>query len=170
MESTRSQWQPGMRPPWITRVAGGQSPTSSGAESDTEGSSTESEKVSEMKLLMEWFGSFLWDITWSSSMKEESLLLFSLTNETKTHISGLNCLLVQSLHAVNLCTSFSIHVGPALKRWRQAHWGSCCQPQCSKRESQRSTKRRRNWRLRLARQSQKIFKKQTWLILVHIVF
>lgn len=49
-------------------------------------------------------------------MKEESLLLFSLTNETKTHISGLNCLLVQSLHAVNLCTSFSIHVGPAFKK------------------------------------------------------
>ncbi|XP_044064266.1 pleckstrin homology-like domain family B member 3 isoform X2 [Siniperca chuatsi] len=44
MESTRSQWQQGQRPPWITRVAGGQSPASSGAESDTESSSTESEK------------------------------------------------------------------------------------------------------------------------------
>ncbi|XP_070768100.1 pleckstrin homology-like domain family B member 3 [Enoplosus armatus] len=44
MESTRSQWQQGLRPPWITRVAGGQSPASSGAESDTESSSTESEK------------------------------------------------------------------------------------------------------------------------------
>ncbi|XP_041797529.1 pleckstrin homology-like domain family B member 3 isoform X1 [Chelmon rostratus] len=44
MESTRSQWQQGLRPPWITRVAGGQSPASSGAESDAESSSTESEK------------------------------------------------------------------------------------------------------------------------------
>ncbi|XP_040899321.1 pleckstrin homology-like domain family B member 3 isoform X2 [Toxotes jaculatrix] len=44
MESSRSQWQQGLRPPWITRVAGGQSPASSGAESDTESSSTESEK------------------------------------------------------------------------------------------------------------------------------
>nr|XP_046255913.1 pleckstrin homology-like domain family B member 3 isoform X2 [Scatophagus argus] len=43
MESPRSQWQQRMRPPWITRVAGGQSPASSGAESDTESSSTESE-------------------------------------------------------------------------------------------------------------------------------
>lgn len=143
MESTRSQWQPGMRPPWITRVAGGQSPTSSGAESDTEGSSTESEKVSEMKLLMEWFGSFLWDITCSS-------LVWPMN---QTHISGLNCLLFQSLHVVNLCTSFSIYVGSVLKRWKRAHWGSCRQPQCSNGESQRSTKRRRNWRLRLARQS-----------------
>ncbi|KAI3361273.1 hypothetical protein L3Q82_013456 [Scortum barcoo] len=46
MESTRSQWQQGLRPPWITRVAVGQSPSSSGAESDTESSSTESEKSS----------------------------------------------------------------------------------------------------------------------------
>ncbi|XP_042346283.1 pleckstrin homology-like domain family B member 3 [Plectropomus leopardus] len=44
MESTRSPWQQGLRPPWITRVAGGQSPASSGAESDTESSSTESER------------------------------------------------------------------------------------------------------------------------------
>ncbi|XP_056236829.1 pleckstrin homology-like domain family B member 3 [Seriola aureovittata] len=44
MESSRSQWQQGLRPPWIARVAGGQSPASSGAESDTESSSTESEK------------------------------------------------------------------------------------------------------------------------------
>ncbi|KAM4600904.1 uncharacterized protein phldb3 isoform 2-T4 [Polymixia lowei] len=44
MDSPRSQWEPGLRPPWITRVAGGHSPASSGAESDTESSSTESEK------------------------------------------------------------------------------------------------------------------------------
>ncbi|XP_073341209.1 pleckstrin homology-like domain family B member 2 isoform X2 [Pagrus major] len=50
MESTRSQWQQGMRPPWISRVAGGQSPASSGAESDTESSSTESEKSCVKKL------------------------------------------------------------------------------------------------------------------------
>lgn len=50
MESTRSQWQQGPRPPWITRVAGGQSPASSGAESDTESSSTESEKSCVKKL------------------------------------------------------------------------------------------------------------------------
>ncbi|XP_061633920.1 pleckstrin homology-like domain family B member 3 isoform X2 [Phyllopteryx taeniolatus] len=40
-ESPRSQWHEGPQPVWITRVAG--SPTSSGAESDTESSSTESE-------------------------------------------------------------------------------------------------------------------------------
>ncbi|KAJ8338652.1 hypothetical protein SKAU_G00354380 [Synaphobranchus kaupii] len=34
----------GGRPPWIDRVIGGQSPSSSGAESDTESSSTESER------------------------------------------------------------------------------------------------------------------------------
>ncbi|XP_041649915.1 pleckstrin homology-like domain family B member 3 [Cheilinus undulatus] len=50
MESTRSQWQQGLRPPWITRVAGGQSPASSGAESDTESSSTESERSCAKKL------------------------------------------------------------------------------------------------------------------------
>ncbi|KAE8289106.1 Pleckstrin-like proteiny-like domain family B member 1 Protein LL5-alpha [Larimichthys crocea] len=50
MESTRSQWQHGPRPLWITRVAGGQSPASSGAESDTESSSTESEKSCVKKL------------------------------------------------------------------------------------------------------------------------
>ncbi|XP_010743327.2 pleckstrin homology-like domain family B member 3 [Larimichthys crocea] len=50
MESTRSQWQQGPRPLWITRVAGGQSPASSGAESDTESSSTESEKSCVKKL------------------------------------------------------------------------------------------------------------------------
>nr|XP_020508218.1 pleckstrin homology-like domain family B member 3 isoform X3 [Labrus bergylta] len=50
MESTRSQWQQGPRPPWITRVAGGQSPASSGAESDTESSSTESERSCVKKL------------------------------------------------------------------------------------------------------------------------
>ncbi|XP_031169818.1 pleckstrin homology-like domain family B member 3 isoform X1 [Sander lucioperca] len=44
MESPRSPWQQGLRPPWITRLTGGQSPTSSGAESDTESSSTESER------------------------------------------------------------------------------------------------------------------------------
>ncbi|KAM4736331.1 pleckstrin homology-like domain family B member 2 isoform 3-T3 [Anableps anableps] len=44
MENSRSQWQQGLQQPWITRVAGGQSPASSGAESDTESSSTESEK------------------------------------------------------------------------------------------------------------------------------
>ncbi|KAA8591821.1 hypothetical protein FQN60_017195 [Etheostoma spectabile] len=55
MESPRSPWQQGLRPPWITRVTGGQSPASSGAESDTESSSTESErsciKMLEMGLL-----------------------------------------------------------------------------------------------------------------------
>ncbi|XP_037532724.1 pleckstrin homology-like domain family B member 3 [Nematolebias whitei] len=50
MENSRSQWQQGLRPPWISRVAGGQSPTSSGAESDTESSSTESEKPCVKKL------------------------------------------------------------------------------------------------------------------------
>ncbi|KAM7421344.1 hypothetical protein PAMA_015477 [Pampus argenteus] len=49
MESSRSQWQHGLRQPWITRVAG-QSPASSGAESDTESSSTESEKSCIKKL------------------------------------------------------------------------------------------------------------------------
>lgn len=50
MESSRSQWQQGLRSPWITRVAGGQSPASSGAESDTESSSTESERSCIKKL------------------------------------------------------------------------------------------------------------------------
>ncbi|XP_070823379.1 pleckstrin homology-like domain family B member 3 isoform X1 [Chaetodon trifascialis] len=50
MESTGSQWRQGLRPPWITRVAGGQSPASSGAESDAESSSTESEKSCIKKL------------------------------------------------------------------------------------------------------------------------
>ncbi|KAK9514181.1 hypothetical protein VZT92_027667 [Zoarces viviparus] len=50
MESTRSPWQQGLRPPWITRVAGVQRPASSGAESDTESSSTESERSCIKKL------------------------------------------------------------------------------------------------------------------------
>ncbi|XP_072249894.1 uncharacterized protein phldb3 isoform X1 [Leuresthes tenuis] len=50
MENSRSQWQQDLRQPWITRVAEGQSPTSSGAESDTESSSTESEKSCIKKL------------------------------------------------------------------------------------------------------------------------
>ncbi|XP_063736516.1 pleckstrin homology-like domain family B member 3 isoform X2 [Eleginops maclovinus] len=50
MESTRSPWQQGLRPPWITRVAEGHSPASSGAESDTESSSTESERSCIKKL------------------------------------------------------------------------------------------------------------------------
>ncbi|KAM9722892.1 uncharacterized protein phldb3 isoform 2-T2 [Menidia menidia] len=50
MENARSQWQRDVRQPWITRVAGGQSPASSGAESDTESSSTESEKSCIKKL------------------------------------------------------------------------------------------------------------------------
>ncbi|XP_045902110.1 pleckstrin homology-like domain family B member 3 isoform X1 [Micropterus dolomieu] len=50
MESTRSQWQQGLRSPWITRVATSQSPASSGADSDTESSSTESEKSCIRKL------------------------------------------------------------------------------------------------------------------------
>ncbi|KAM4579759.1 uncharacterized protein phldb3 isoform 2-T3 [Odontesthes bonariensis] len=50
MENSRSQWQQDLRQPWITRVAGGQSPSSSGAESDTESSSTESEKSCIKKL------------------------------------------------------------------------------------------------------------------------
>ncbi|KAM8869856.1 pleckstrin homology-like domain family B member 3 isoform 1-T2 [Spinachia spinachia] len=49
MESTRSPWQQGLRPPWMTRLAGVQSPASSGAESDTE-SSTESERSCIRKL------------------------------------------------------------------------------------------------------------------------
>ncbi|KAM4567475.1 pleckstrin homology-like domain family B member 2 isoform 1-T1 [Fundulus diaphanus] len=44
IENSRSQWQQGLQQPWLTRVAGGQSPASSGPESDTESSSTESEK------------------------------------------------------------------------------------------------------------------------------
>ncbi|KAG7283348.1 hypothetical protein CRUP_000874 [Coryphaenoides rupestris] len=43
MDVHRSQWEQGRRLPWITRLAGGQSPASSGAESDAESSSTESE-------------------------------------------------------------------------------------------------------------------------------
>ncbi|XP_016322380.1 pleckstrin homology-like domain family B member 3 isoform X2 [Sinocyclocheilus anshuiensis] len=42
METQKSQWDPVQRSPWIVRVE--QSPASSGAESDTEGSSTESER------------------------------------------------------------------------------------------------------------------------------
>ncbi|XP_051722301.1 pleckstrin homology-like domain family B member 3 isoform X2 [Ctenopharyngodon idella] len=44
MDTQRSQWEPVRRSPWIMRVAVEQSPASSGAESDTEGSSTESEQ------------------------------------------------------------------------------------------------------------------------------
>ncbi|KAL2084082.1 hypothetical protein ACEWY4_019600 [Coilia grayii] len=44
MDSPKSQWEPGRKPPWVARLAGGRSPASSGAESDTEGSSTESER------------------------------------------------------------------------------------------------------------------------------
>ncbi|KAK7146802.1 hypothetical protein R3I94_009593 [Phoxinus phoxinus] len=44
MDTQRSQWQPVRKSPWIMRVAVEQSPASSGAESDTEGSSTESEQ------------------------------------------------------------------------------------------------------------------------------
>ncbi|XP_066535693.1 pleckstrin homology-like domain family B member 3 [Hoplias malabaricus] len=44
MDTQKSPWEPGRMPPWHTRLTGGQaSPASSGAESDTEGSSTESE-------------------------------------------------------------------------------------------------------------------------------
>ncbi|XP_046884492.1 pleckstrin homology-like domain family B member 3 isoform X2 [Hypomesus transpacificus] len=43
VDSPRSQWEPALRLPWVTRLTGGQSPASSGAESDTESSSTESE-------------------------------------------------------------------------------------------------------------------------------
>lgn len=50
MENSSSQWQHGLRPPWISRVAGGHSPASSGAESDTESSSTESERSCIKKL------------------------------------------------------------------------------------------------------------------------
>ncbi|KAM9852720.1 uncharacterized protein phldb3 isoform 2-T2 [Aulostomus maculatus] len=48
MESPRSQWQQGLQTPWITKVA--RSPASSGAESDTESSSTESERPCVKKL------------------------------------------------------------------------------------------------------------------------
>ncbi|XP_057196565.1 pleckstrin homology-like domain family B member 3 isoform X1 [Triplophysa rosa] len=44
MDLQRSQWEPVQKSPWIMRLAAEQSPTSSGAESDTEGSSTESER------------------------------------------------------------------------------------------------------------------------------
>ncbi|KAL4657619.1 pleckstrin homology-like domain family B member 3 isoform X1 [Arapaima gigas] len=43
-ETQRSQWERSRRPPWITRVIEGQSPSSSGAESDIESSGTESER------------------------------------------------------------------------------------------------------------------------------
>ncbi|XP_010866557.2 pleckstrin homology-like domain family B member 3 isoform X2 [Esox lucius] len=43
-DTPRSRWEQGLRPPWVTRLAGGRSPASSGAESDTESSSTESER------------------------------------------------------------------------------------------------------------------------------
>ncbi|XP_062321238.1 pleckstrin homology-like domain family B member 3 isoform X1 [Osmerus eperlanus] len=43
VDSPRSQWEPALRLPWVARLTGGQSPASSGAESDTESSSTESE-------------------------------------------------------------------------------------------------------------------------------
>lgn len=45
MDLQRSQWEPVQKSPWIMRLAVEQSPASSGAESDTEGSSTESERV-----------------------------------------------------------------------------------------------------------------------------
>ncbi|KAL0984791.1 hypothetical protein UPYG_G00146950 [Umbra pygmaea] len=44
MDTPRSRCEQGLRLPWVTRLAGGQSPASSGAESDTESSSTESER------------------------------------------------------------------------------------------------------------------------------
>lgn len=44
MDTQRSQWEHVRKSPWIMRVAVEQSPASSGAESDTEGSSTESEQ------------------------------------------------------------------------------------------------------------------------------
>ncbi|XP_064159885.1 pleckstrin homology-like domain family B member 3 isoform X2 [Anguilla rostrata] len=44
MDTGRSQWERSRRLPWIDRVVGGPSPSSSGAESDTESSSTESER------------------------------------------------------------------------------------------------------------------------------
>ncbi|CAN9513878.1 unnamed protein product [Ophioblennius macclurei] len=50
MENSRSPWEQGLRPPWIARVIGDQSPASSGAESDTESSSTESERSCIKKL------------------------------------------------------------------------------------------------------------------------
>ncbi|XP_031646679.1 pleckstrin homology-like domain family B member 3 [Oncorhynchus kisutch] len=43
-DTPRSRWEQGLRPPWVARLAGGQSPASSGVESDTESSSTESER------------------------------------------------------------------------------------------------------------------------------
>ncbi|XP_036394839.1 pleckstrin homology-like domain family B member 3 isoform X1 [Megalops cyprinoides] len=43
-DAARSQWDRGRQLPWIARIVGGHSPASSGAESDTESSSTESEK------------------------------------------------------------------------------------------------------------------------------
>ncbi|CDR00935.1 unnamed protein product [Oncorhynchus mykiss] len=44
MDTPRSRWEQGLRPPWVARLSGGQSPASSGVESDTESSSTESER------------------------------------------------------------------------------------------------------------------------------
>ncbi|KAM6968083.1 uncharacterized protein phldb3 [Aplochiton taeniatus] len=50
VDSPRSQWEQGPRSPWAARLAGAHSPASSGAESDTEGSSTESEKPPDRRL------------------------------------------------------------------------------------------------------------------------
>ncbi|XP_011483991.1 pleckstrin homology-like domain family B member 3 isoform X2 [Oryzias latipes] len=50
MDSSRVQWQQGPRSAWISRAAEGQSPASSGADSDTESSGTEREKSCLKKL------------------------------------------------------------------------------------------------------------------------
>lgn len=144
MESPRSQWQQGLRPPWITRVAGGQSPASSGAESDTESSSTESDRVSE----------------WGEAVDDGDVVTsqaFSCQTTWWWHIkpaSVASCIWEKRgifLHPFNPVTHWSASgdffpytVSPALKSWRWVHWGSCHRPQCSKSESQRSTNRRRN--------------------------
>lgn len=85
MESRSSQWQSRIRPPWIVRVAGGHSPSSSGAESDTE-SSTGSEKVSREAVMLR-SGSSLWG--WS--------FLRQFTISESHYVSRLNCLWFQSL-------------------------------------------------------------------------
>nr|XP_043890262.1 pleckstrin homology-like domain family B member 3 isoform X1 [Solea senegalensis]XP_043890263.1 pleckstrin homology-like domain family B member 3 isoform X1 [Solea senegalensis] len=49
-ENSCSPWSQGLQPPWISREGGYRSPTYSGVESDTESSSTESERSSSRKL------------------------------------------------------------------------------------------------------------------------
>lgn len=102
MESSRSQWQQGLRSPWITRVTEGQSPASSGAESDTESSSTESEKVIEWDKAVDdedlscqmlgWWNMKSSTVAPACKKKEVSVAC-SLTDDS-SHFSRLNSLLL----------------------------------------------------------------------------